>query len=55
MVLVTELGIVTCFCVIKKIVYTVVVNNKFRKDEDRNIIPLLKVLPKTIQFVKVRF
>ena len=45
MVFVTELWIV----------YTVVVNKKFTKDKDGNIISLLKVLPKTIQFVKVRF
>jgi hypothetical protein len=40
MVFVTELRVVTCFCVIKQIVYTVVVNKKFTKDEDGNIIPL---------------
>jgi hypothetical protein len=40
MVFVTELRVVTCFCVIKQIVYAVVVNKKFTKDEDGNIIPL---------------
>lgn len=55
MMFVTELWVVSCFCIMTITVYTVVVNKKFTKDEDGNIIHLLKVLPKTFQFVKVRF